>query len=319
MKALVFDGTLRFDPNHPDPQPGSGEVLVKVIQAGICATDLEIVKGYMDFCGVPGHEFVGTVVEGSAPLAGRRVVGEINCPCRRCDMCSRSLPNHCRNRTVLGIAGRDGAFAEYLSLPADNLHVLPDRVSDDQAVFIEPLAAAFQVTRQHAFSGNEKVAVLGPGRLGLLVAQVLAPRVGELHLFGRSLSKQDLARQLGLQIQRIDEATPRQVFDVAVDCTGHPEGLAVAQDLVRPRGTVILKSTFAGNIGPNLALTVINEITIIGSRCGPFAPAIEALEEGCVRVEPMISRRFAIQDGVEAFTLAQRPGSIKVLLEMERT
>jgi len=315
VQALVFDGTLRFVADFPEPKVGHGEVLIKVIQAGVCSTDLEIVRGYLDFSGIIGHEFVGIVVKGSAELAGRRVVGEINCVCHRCDMCQRGLENHCRNRTVLGIVGRNGAFAEYVTLPSDNLHVLPAEITDDQAVFVEPVAAALQVKQQFQFRSDYRAAILGAGRLGLLVAQVVKPLVGEFKLFSRSTTKRPVCNQLGLALEPIDSAQSG-VLDVVIDCTGSPEGFASAQKLLRPRGTIILKSTYAAENGPNPALTVINELQIIGSRCGPFDDAIDELAAGRVRVEPMISARYPLGDGLRAFDAAAKRENVKVLIEM---
>lgn len=312
----MFDGKLRVVDDYPDPCPRADEVVVKVLQAGICATDLEIVRGYMDFRGVFGHEFVGTVVGGRGDLLGSRVVGEINCICHRCDMCRAGLGNHCRNRTVLGISGRDGAFAELLAVPGENLHVVPPQVSDDQAVFVEPLAAALQVASQYSFDCAQRVAVLGPGRLGLLVGQVLRPMVGELTLFGRSSAAATLCERLGLVLDVVDGSAGGADFDVVVDCTGTAGGLDLAQKLVRPRGTIILKSTYAGSAGPNLALTVINEVQIIGSRCGPFDKAIEYLRNDTVRVEPLIGGRYPLSNGVDAIDAASQPGSLKILLRM---
>jgi len=318
MRALIFDGELRFVENYPDPQPGDGEVLIKVIQAGICSTDLEIVRGYLQFKGIPGHEFVGTVVEGPNELKAKRVVGEINCVCHECDMCRAGLASHCRNRTVLGIAGRNGAFAEYLTLPRENVHVLPPELTDDQAVFVEPLAAAVRTLCQYPFKSIERVAVLGPGRLGLLVAQVLRPHVSQLTLIGRSSSKAPLCKALGIPLALNDSPLEKGMFDVVVECTGNADGFALAQNLVRPAGTIILKSTYAGESGPNLALTVINEIRIIGSRCGPFDRAIDCLAADKVRVEPMISGRYGLPDGVEAFVQAARSQNTKILIKVSR-
>jgi len=313
MQAVVFDGDLRVVDDYPEPRPGKNEVLVVVSQAGICATDLEIVRGYLGFQGVLGHEFVGTVVEGPPEILGQRVVGEINCVCHQCDMCRSDLENHCRRRTVLGIMARDGAFAEFLTLPRENLHLVPPELSDDQAVFVEPLAAALQAKRQYEFKSGERVAVLGCGRLGLLVTQVLRPLVRDVRLFARSQSKAGVCRELGLTLDALDE-WPEGVFDVVVDCTGSPDGFASAQRLVKPRGTIILKSTYAGPTGPNLGPTVINEIRILGSRCGPFPEAIECLRKGRVRVEPMISGRYPLEKVGEAFAEASRPENVKILL-----
>lgn len=315
MNALSFLNMLQFRADYPDPVPGDGEVLVAVRQAGICATDLEIIKGYMGFSGVLGHEFVGTVVKGPRAWRNKRVVAEINCVCGRCDMCQRGLSHHCRRRSVLGIQGRDGAFAELIAVPERNLHELPDSISDEQAVFVEPLAAAYQVIRQCPIEARMRVAVVGSGRLGLLVAQVLRTTGCQLEVVGRNPLTLEFCDKKGIQGTPAGEIVPRGDRDVVVECTGAPEGFDLAVRLVRPRGTLVLKSTYAGDARLNLAAVVINEVTLLGSRCGPFPEAIQALARRQIDVESMISRRLPLSRGIEALELAADPRHIKVLIK----
>ena len=306
---------LEFVSDRPAPSPTTGEVLIRVRLAGICATDLELALGYMDFHGVPGHEFVGTVASGSADLKDKRVVAEINCVCSKCDLCRRGLPTHCRNRTVLGIAGRDGAFADYLTVPAANCHVVPEGVTDAQAVFVEPLAAAVQVVRQHAVEPETRVAVLGTGRLGILIAQVLALEDCSLEVIGRNPHTLALCRQLDLPETHVDEIIPIADRDLVVECTGSPDGLRLALELVRPRGTIVLKSTYAGSWEIDLAPIVIHEIHLAGNRCGPFPDALQLLAEHKIQVDPLVSRVEPLQRGVEAFAAAADPQNVKILLQ----
>jgi threonine dehydrogenase-like Zn-dependent dehydrogenase len=318
MRALVFDQSLSLDPRRAEPAPADGDTLIKVRQAGICATDLEITKGYMSYRGVLGHEFVGEVI--SSPdrnLVGQRVVGEINIVCGRCDMCMSGLSNHCRARTVLGILNHDGAFAEYLRLPAVNLHVVPGNVEDDQAVFVEPLAAAFQVLKQIKLDGRKWVTVLGDGRLGLLVAQVLRNAGCPVRVIGKHPEKLALCEKWSIRHRPLSEIQPRHDQDVVVDCTGSAAGFEFAMQMVRPRGTIVLKSTVAAGKALNLAPIVIDEINVIGSRCGPFREALRALTEKSVDVTSLIPRRMKLDQGVEAMSLAARPGVLKVLLTMD--
>lgn len=317
MKALVFDSTLRFDPRRAEPAESDGDTLVRVHQAGICSTDLEITRGYMNYRGVLGHEFVGTVVDSpEKKLVGKRVCGEINCPCGRCELCRSGLSNHCRERTVLGILNHDGAFAEQVRLPATNLHILPDNVDDDRAVFVEPLAAAFQVTRQLRVDGKTWVTVLGDGRLGLLTAQVLRNAGCPVRLIGKHADKMALAEKWQIRSRGLADIAPRHDQDVVVDCTGSAQGFELAMRLVRPRGTIVLKSTVAQGIPLNLAPLVIDEVTVLGSRCGPFGEAIRALEHDTVDVLSLVSKRMKLEQGVEAMDLAGRPGVMKVILTM---
>jgi threonine dehydrogenase-like Zn-dependent dehydrogenase len=318
MRALVFENALSFQPRRPDPPVEAGDTLLRVRQAGICATDLEITKGYMGFRGIPGHEFVADVVSSpDAALVGKRVVGEINVVCGRCDLCLSGLSSHCRNRTVLGILGRDGAFAEYVRMPAVNLHVLPRTVDDDAAVFVEPLAAAFQVLKQIKLDGRKWVTVLGDGRLGLLVAQVLRDAGCPVRVIGKHPDKLALCEKWSIRSRPLADIVPRHDQDVVVDCTGSAGGFEMSMQMVRPRGTIVLKTTAAAGKPLNLAPLVIDEINVIGSRCGPFREAIRALAEKRVDVASLIHRRVRIDQGLEAMDLAGRPGVLKVLLTMD--
>lgn len=318
MRALVFDRTLAFNPRHPEPAEGGGDTLLRVRRAGVCATDLEIMKGYMNFHGVLGHEFVADVLSSPNPeLVGQRVVGEINIVCGRCDLCLSGLSSHCRHRSVLGILNHDGAFADHVRLPQANLHVVPKTVDDDQAVFVEPLAAAFQVLKQIKLDGTKWVTVLGDGRLGLLVAQVLRNTGCPVRVIGKHPDKLALCERWSIRSRPLDDIVARHDQDVVVDCTGSAQGLELAMSLVRPRGTIVLKTTAAAGKPLNLAPVVIDEINIIGSRCGPFREAIRALAEKTIDVVSLITRRMRIEQGVEAMELAGRPGVLKVLLTLD--
>jgi threonine dehydrogenase-like Zn-dependent dehydrogenase len=317
MRALVFDKTLTYDSRRAEPVPGDGDTLLRVRQAGICSTDLEITKGYMGFRGILGHEFVADVV--SSPdkdLVGQRVCGEINVVCGRCDLCLSGLSNHCRSRSVLGILNHDGAFADLVRLPSVNLHVIPKSVDDDNAVFIEPLAAAFQILKQIKLDGRKWVTVLGDGRLGLLVAQVLRNAGCPVRVIGKHPEKLALCERWQIRSRAEADIVPRHDQDVVVDCTGSASGFEMAMAMVRPRGTIVLKSTVAAGKALNLAPLVIDEISVIGSRCGPFREAIRALSEKSIDVVSLIHRRMKIEQGSEAMALAGRPGVLKVILTM---
>jgi len=316
MRALVFDGKVRLQRRRAEPRPAKGEALIQVHLAGVCATDLEIVRGYMGFAGVLGHEFVGTVIDGSRAWQGKRVVGEINCVCRRCDMCRRGLAKHCRKRTVLGIAGRDGCFADLVALPEQNLHEVPASLSDEEAVFVEPLAAAFQVVKQCPVEPRDRVTVIGSGRLGLLVAQVLAASGCKLDVVGRNPKTLEFCEKKGIQTIELGELVAKADRDVVVDCTGSPEGFDLAMRLVRPRGSIVLKSTYAEPARLNMAPLVVNEVTVLGSRCGPFPDALAALARKQIDVLAMISRQLDLDRGVEALALANEPDVLKVLLKV---
>jgi threonine dehydrogenase-like Zn-dependent dehydrogenase len=317
MKALIIKhpGSIALQ-DVPAPEPNA-ECRVRVRMAGMCGTDLQLLEGYADFRGIPGHEFVG-VVESSpsddAAWVGKRVVGEINIGCRRCEWCAAGVKEHCVSRTVVGIRGRDGAFADLLCLPAANLHEVPDSVDDETAVFVEPTAAGCRVLEQVAIDDRTHVAVVGDGRLGLLVGQVLKTATPDVIVFGRHAHKLEIARALGLTTGRDDAPIPGAPrFDVVVDASGRPEGMRRALELVRPRGTVVMKSTFHGEAAIATWPIVVDEVSLVGSRCGPFRRAIELLASGAVRVRPLISRVAALHEHESAFADARR--ALKVLFD----
>ena len=312
MRAIVLDTDVRYRASHPSPTPAEGEVLVRVSRAGVCETDLQLIKGYMGFRGVLGHEFVG--VAESGPYAGRRVVGEINCSCGACDTCHSGLSSHCPNRTVLGILNHDGAFADLIAVPQRNLHLVPDGIPDDVAVFTEPVAAAFQIPAQLPVREDDRVMVLGDGRLGNLCAQVLAGLSDHVGVVGKHPEKLALLDALGIATTLLSPDLPVRKADIVVDCTGSETGLPTALRLVRPRGTVVLKTTVAGAQTMPWAPFVIDEVTLVGSRCGPFDQALAALEKGLVDVEGLISARFSLAEGLAALEKAQEKGVMKVLI-----
>lgn len=314
MRALVFDGQLTYRDDHPEPQPRAGETLVRVLSAGICETDLQLMKGYMGFRGVLGHEFVG--VAQSGPFEGRRVVGEINCGCGTCAMCADGLRTHCPNRTVLGILNHDGAFADLIAVPQVNLHEVPDSIPTEIAVFTEPVAAAFQIPAQVPIRPDDRVVVLGDGRLGNLCAQVLAGRSNHVLVVGKHDTKLALLRDQGIETAMLGDALEPRAADIVVDCTGSPTGVPTALRLVRPRGTVVLKTTVAGEQTLALAPFVIDEVTLVGSRCGPFDQALDGLAAGAIDVEPLITDRFPLNDGIRAFQRTSAQGAIKVILDV---
>ena len=316
MRAIVLEqNDVQVDPVRPAPTPGPDEVMVRVTRAGVCETDLQLIKGYMGFRGVLGHEFVG--VAESGPYAGRRVVGEINCACWTCATCRSGFPTHCPNRTVLGILNHDGAFADLIAVPQRNLHVVPDSIPDDVAVFTEPVAAAFQIPAQLAVRKNDRIVVLGDGRLGNLCAQVLASIADDVLVVGKHREKLGLLEALGVKTAMLSDDLPRRAADIVVECTGSESGLPTALTLVRPRGTIVLKTTVAGTQTLAWAPFVIDEVTLVGSRCGPFDRALEALEHGLVDVQALVADRFNLSNGVMALQRAQQKGVLKVLLEMD--
>jgi threonine dehydrogenase-like Zn-dependent dehydrogenase len=332
MRALVYqNNVLQLEKSYPQPLPKAGEALIRVLQAGICNTDLEIIRGYMEFQGVLGHEFVGIVEEvldksgipSAHSLVGQRVVGEINAACHRsdCFYCQQNMPTHCPNRTTLGIVNRDGAFADYLTLPVENLHPVPDTVSDEEAVFVEPLAANFEILEQVHVKPTERVIVLGDGKMGQLAAQVLTLGGCDVMMVGKHEEKLALVQQRGIKayllkdVARIMSDGGRRV-DMVVECTGSAEGLELAMRLVRPRGMIILKSTVADKSSLHLAPIVIDEIRVQGSRCGPFEPALRALSQHTIDVRPLISARNTLDDALAAFKYAGQKGVLKVLVRV---
>jgi len=316
MKALYLDENAKLT-EVPRPRPAQGEALVRVTTVGICNTDLEIMKGYMNFSGILGHEFVG-VVENAATedLIGKRVVGEINCSCHECEYCRKEMPNHCLNRTVLGILNRNGAFAEYLTLPEENLHIVPDSVSDDSAVFAEPLAAAFRITEQLSIDNLDKIVVLGAGKLGQLISQVLHQVSRNVVSVGRNQWKLELLKELGIRTVHTNEPMERGYADIVVDATGSYDGFNRALELVRPEGTVILKTTVTHPTAFDMSIPVINEVRVMGSRCGPFRPALNALEEGNIIVSPMVTESYELKDIEKALVRASQKDVMKVLVHM---
>jgi threonine dehydrogenase-like Zn-dependent dehydrogenase len=316
MRALVLDHNgLAGRSDHPNPVPRDGEVLVRVLRAGVCETDLQLIRGYMGFSGVLGHEFVG--VAQSGPMQGRRVVGEINCSCWTCSTCRAGRPSHCPNRSVLGILNHDGAFADLIAVPQRNLHAVPDAIPDEVAVFTEPVAAAFQIPAQIAIGMRDRVVVLGDGRLGNLCAQVLARLSSSVVVVGKHTEKLALLSGAGIATKLLADVEPDHNADIVVDCTGSPTGLPMALSLVRPRGTIVLKTTVAGEQTLALAPIVIDEVTIVGSRCGPFDRALAALGAGDVSVLPLISARYGLSDGVAAIEHARSRPSLKVLIDVQ--
>ena len=317
MRGLwLEDKRLAFREDLATPPWAEGEAVVRVRLAGICGTDLELVRGYYPFAGVPGHEFVGIVEEApSAPeWIGRRVVGEINAACGACATCQAGRRTHCPARTVLGIRGRAGAFAERLALPIANLHEVPDTITDEEAVFTEPLAAALQIQAQVPLRPDQRVLVLGAGRLGTLVARTLARTGAEVRVVARLAARRDQLRASGVDAVAFEDV-PAGSADVVVDCTGHPDGFAGARAAVRPRGTIVMKSTYAGEAAVNLSSLVVDEITVVGSRCGAFAPALELLAARALPVRELVQARYPFARGADAFAEAAQPGALKVLLE----
>jgi threonine dehydrogenase-like Zn-dependent dehydrogenase len=310
MRALTLDrGRLQMVEAPVADRPG--ECLIRVTMAGICGTDLELVKGYADFSGIPGHEFVGIVEAAGRPedgtWIGRRVVGDINIGCGACPACRNGVKEHCESRQVLGIRGRDGAFAEYLSLPSGNLHAVPDAVTDLAAVFVEPIAAACRILEQVSLGPATRVAVMGDGRMGLLIAQVLASVGASVVLLGKHDDRLALARRLGIEAKRSPESVPgpRGRFDIVVEATGAADGLGRALTFVRPRGTIVLKSTVHGMPAMSTWPIVVDEITVVGSRCGPFGPALDLLARGAVTAAPLVTCLTGLDDFERAFREAK--------------
>jgi threonine dehydrogenase-like Zn-dependent dehydrogenase len=319
MKALRYENDALCVADVDAPR-GEGEALVRVTLSGICNTDLEIARGYAGFQGTLGHEFVGVCVEAtSAPeLIGRRIVGEINAGCGRCALCASGDARHCPSRTVLGIKGRDGAHAEYLRLPVVNLLPVPDEISDERAVFTEPLAAACGITERVTINANERVAVVGDGKLGLLCAQALSALTdAEITLVGKHDAKLAIARGRNIETVRLDELESKKLaraFDVVIEASGAASGFDLALSLLRPRGTLVLKSTFHGTTSFESARVVVDEISVVGSRCGRFAPALELLREDRIDVESLISEVRPLTEGVAAMKRSAESGVMKVLL-----
>ncbi len=294
----------------------SNEALIKIRKAGICSTDLELVKGYYPYTGILGHEFVGDVVEADdASWISQRVVGDINAVCNKCEQCLNGRPTHCEHRTVLGIVNRDGTFAEFTQLPITNLHKVPASVPDEMAVFTEPLAAALEIQQQVQVKPTDRVLLVGAGRLGQLVAQTLALTGCDLHVVARHKHQQDLLKARGIRIISEEEIKPWR-WDIVVEATGSPSGFSLARQAIRPRGTLVLKSTYKGEMNVNFSAIVVDEVNIIGSRCGPFEPALRLMESKQVDPTVLIDSEFSLGDALKAFEHAAETGVLKVLVSM---
>ncbi|MDE0609766.1 MAG: alcohol dehydrogenase catalytic domain-containing protein [Anaerolineaceae bacterium] len=314
MRALVFDETLKLVEDVPLPLPAADEVLIHTRRAGICNTDLELVRGMYDFRGIPGHEFCGEVVQGPDSWRGRRVTGEINISCGDCRLCRLGIPSQCLARHTLGIHDYPGAFADYFRLPLRNLHVVPDGVSDDAAVFTEPLAAALQVTEAVHIQPGSPVLVIGAGKLGLLIVQVLKLVGADVSVLVRHEKQACMLQRRGISALRIEDIEP-QTFPVVVEVSGAASGLEAALRLVRSRGTIVLKSTYQGTPQVDMTQVAVREIAIRGSRCGPFAPALKLLEQGLVDVSFLIEGRYPLGEGLRAMERAANPGTLKILFD----
>jgi threonine dehydrogenase-like Zn-dependent dehydrogenase len=314
MRALVYDGTLRLDTSAPAPELGNDQCRLKIRRAGVCNTDLELIAGLYGFSGILGHEFVGEVVEGAPDWIGARVCGEINVACNHCDFCLKGIPSQCRNRTTVGIRNHPGAFADQLALTARNLHRVPDSVSDEQAVFVEPLAAALQILDSIHVSPHDRVIVVGVGKLGALCAQVLKLTGADVIGLVRREKQAQLLEKWGIP-HAAREDLGSQRAQVVVDCTGTAEGFAIALELVESRGTIMLKSTYHDLPQADLTQVAVREIRVVGSRCGPFPAALRLLENGLVDVESLIDARYPFDRALDAVSHAAQPGMMKVLLE----
>jgi threonine dehydrogenase-like Zn-dependent dehydrogenase len=313
MLALFFDGQPAIK-DLPRPEPGAGEALVRVHLAGICGTDLQILKGYQNFRGILGHEFVGVVAgPEDSPWLGQRVVGEINIGCGKCDLCRKGLARHCRQRRVVGLKDHDGAFAQYFTLPEANLHTVPPEVPEPWAVFTEPLAAALRVQEAAPIPPGARVLVVGDGRLGLLIGWVLALTGAEIHLAGHHPEHLALARARGVASFFSDDL-PKGDYDIVVEASGSPAGLELALSRVSPLGTVVVKSTYVDRYPLDPAALVVPEVRLVGSRCGPFPAALRLLRDGRIDPRSLIDRTFPLSRGLEALAFAQRQGVLKVLL-----
>ncbi|MCX6268793.1 MAG: alcohol dehydrogenase catalytic domain-containing protein [Bacteroidetes bacterium] len=313
MKALFFDGSLALK-DISTPEPRGDEVLIRILYSAICNTDLEILKGYMGFTGIPGHEFVGEVVTPHRKLSGRVVVGEINCPCGECYLCKTGRRTHCTNRSVLGIDHHAGVFADFMVLPEENLHIIPQNLSPVAAVFTEPLAAALEIFEQIRIKPSQTVFIFGAGKLGLLISQVFRLHGCDYKTFDSNPAKVVKAVDMGLNAFLASSLAPADKAEVCIDCTGSPEGIRVALEHLYPRGRLVLKTTIADPELIDLNQIVINEFNITGSRCGPFAPALNLLSHGFIDPEPLITKIFEFSEILKAFECAALPDTIKVVI-----
>jgi len=335
MRALLFNGELKFVSLHSLPPRKTGEALIKVLMAGICRTDLEIIAGYQDFRGVPGHEFVGIVQDAvTQNLIGKRVVGDINIGCRACEFCRQGLKEHCVDRKAIGIHGKDGCFADYVTLPEENLHILPDNMSTDRALFVEPLAAVYNIMLAVPVKPTDTILIIGDGKLGILSAQVLKLLGTDVTVVGKHRKKLSVLEWMGIETRLFvraddfsivfssargrEEILTGRKYDIVVDASGSRGGLEMACRLVKPRGHLVLKSTIHGGVQCDLTFAVLNEVRIIGYRCGPFQPAIRAIHRELVEVRPLMSGRFPLEEWQAAFELARSSDALKVMLEINQ-
>ncbi len=321
MKAIVFDNGLKLDTNYPKPVPQKGEALIRVTLAGICNTDYEITKGYMGYKGILGHEFVGVVEDVNGEdksLVGKRVVAEISYGCNDpdCEWCAVKNYRHCPNRHTLGIWRKDGCFAEYMTMPVNVLFEVPDNVTDEQAVFVEPLAAACEISEQLHIEPMKKVIVLGDGKLGLTTALTLNALNLDVLLVGKHQNKLDIAKAQGVKTELLNSFTPEKIYDVVVEATGTASGFETSMALTKPRGVLVLKSTVASGKELNLAPIVIDEITVLGSRCGQFPPALRLLKNNRINFKPFITKIYSIDEALEAFEANKAKESLKILIKM---
>lgn len=321
MKAIVFDNGLKLDNNYPKPIPQEGEALIRVTLAGICNTDYEITKGYMGYKGILGHEFVGIVEEvngADKSLVGKRVVAEISYGCNNpdCEWCAQKNYRHCPDRHTLGILRKDGCFAEYMTMPTNVLFEVPENVTDEQAVFVEPLAAACEISEQLHIEPMKKVLVLGDGKLGLTTALTLNALNLDVLLVGKHQNKLDIAKAQGVKTKLLNEFVPEKIYDVVVEATGTASGFETSMSLTKPRGVLVLKSTVASGKELNLAPIVIDEITVLGSRCGQFPPALRLLKNNRIDFTPFISKVYSIDDALEAFEANKAKESLKILIKI---
>ncbi len=319
MQAIWLQNKkLSYKTDVKIPTPNNGEALVKVLLAGICATDLQLIKGYYPYTGILGHEFVGEIVQAdNAPeRIGERVVGEINIVCGKCANCLRNHPTHCKYRDVLGIINHNGAFAEYLCLPLKNLIQVPDSISNEDAVFTEPLAAALQIQQQIIIHPNDKVLIIGAGRLGQLIAQTLVLTGCNLQVVARYQQQQQLLNEHKIA-WLLEQDIAHHRFDIVIEATGSTTGFNLSIQAIRPRGIIVLKSTYKDNMSANFSSIVVNEITMVGSRCGSFAPALRLLEDKLVNPSALITNKFPLSQALQAFEYMQQPGILKVLLQMD--
>ncbi len=314
MGLWLEQGKLSLREDLPIPSPKEGEALIRLLSAGICSTDHHLAAGMYDYEGILGHEFVGQVEKGPEDLIGKRVVGEINLPCGKCELCHANLSRHCKNRTVLGILKQPGAFAEYLTLPTDNLHLVPDSVSDEDAVFTEPIAAALEILEQIQIQPTQRVIVVGDGKLGQLISQVLNLTGCDLLVLGRHEKKLSHLERLGIRTTTNTDLDGR-TFDKSVECTGNSAGFEIARTALKPTGTLVLKSTYPGKLNIDATFLTVDEITIVGSRCGPFAPALNLIQNSKIDLSYLKEKTYPLKSALDAFDYSKQKGVLKVLLK----